>query len=39
MMKRYQILYVLIVAAVLVCGLWGGGQIAPVLLALLGLIQ
>lgn len=38
MMKRYQILYVLIVAAVLVCGLWGGGQIAPVLLALLLLL-
>lgn len=34
-MKKYRITYLLTVTAVFFCGLWGGGRLVPVLLALL----
>ncbi|MEY8339023.1 DUF58 domain-containing protein [Lachnospiraceae bacterium 62-35] len=34
-MKKYRIVYLMALIAVLLCGLWGGGRLAPVLLILL----
>lgn len=34
-MKKYRIVYLIIIMAVLLCGLWGGGKLTPILLSVL----
>lgn len=38
MMKTYRMVYLLVTAAVLFCGLWGGTALAPVLFAVLAVL-